>query len=136
MRFARAVFIVAGLWGIAVLGPLYALVDVSGRRYAPPSEYPHFFYGFVGVALAWQIAFLVIGSNPLRFRPLMIPAVIEKLGFVATSLVLYGRARIAWQDAQAAIPDFVLCVLFVAAFVTTGRVTTAASRASTGHEET
>ncbi len=122
MKFARAVFIVAGIWGIAVLSPLYALVDVSGRRYAAPADYPHFFYGFIGVALAWQLAFLMIGSNPLRFRPLMIPAVIEKLGFVTTCLVLYSRARIPWQDAQAAIPDFVLCVLFVAAFVTTGRV--------------
>jgi hypothetical protein len=124
MKLARAVFIVAGIWGIAVLGPLYALVDVSGRRYAPPAEYPHFFYGFIGVALAWQIAFLLIGSNPSRFRPLMIPAVIEKLGFVVTTLVLYRRERIPWQDAQAAIPDLLLCVLFVAAFVTTGRTST------------
>lgn len=121
MRFARVVFIVAGIWGLAVLSPLYALVDVSGRRYAAPAQYPQFFYGFVGVALAWQIAFLLIGSNPSRFRPLMIPAVIEKLGFVATTLVLFGRARIPWQDAQAAVPDFVLSVLFVAAFVATRR---------------
>jgi len=124
MKLARAVFIVAGIWGIAVLGPLYALVDVSGRRYAPPAEYPHFFYGFIGVALAWQIAFLLIGSNPSRFRPLMIAAVIEKLGFVVTTLVLHRRERIPWQDAQAAIPDLLLCVLFVAAFVTTGRTST------------
>ena len=125
MKFARTVFIVAGVWGIAVLSPLYALVDVSGRRYAPPVEYPHFFYGFIGVALAWQIAFLVIGSNPPRFRPLMIVAVIEKFGFVATTLILYGQARIPWQDAQAAVPDFLLCVLFVAAFVVTGRASKA-----------
>jgi hypothetical protein len=30
-------------------------------------------HGFLSVAMAWQIAFLVIGSNPARFRPLMIP---------------------------------------------------------------
>ena len=121
MRFARTVFIIAGIWGIAVLSPLYWLVDVSGRRYAPPATYPDFFYGFVGVALAWQIAFLLIGSHPARFRPLMIPALLEKGGFVTTALVLYGRALIPWQDAQAAVPDAVLCVLFVAAFVATGR---------------
>jgi len=28
------------------------------------------------------IAFLIIGSSPLKFRPLMIPAVLEKLGYV------------------------------------------------------
>jgi hypothetical protein len=134
MKFARTVFIVAGVWGIAVLGPLYGLVDATGRRYAPPTDYPHFFYGFIGVALAWQIAFLMIGSNPARFRPLMVPAIVEKLGFVVTTLILFGAARIPWRDAQAAIPDLVLCFLFVAAFVNTGRVMVGATRAPAGHE--
>ena len=68
MRFAKYVFIGAAIWGVAVLTPFYWLVDVTGRRYDPPTAYPHFFYGFLAVALAWQIAFLVIGSNPARFR--------------------------------------------------------------------
>jgi hypothetical protein len=63
MRFARIVFIVAGIWGITVLTPLYFLFDISGRQYAPPATYPQFFYGFLAVTMAWQIAFLVIGSN-------------------------------------------------------------------------
>ena len=54
MRFARIVFTCAGIWGIAVLMPFYWLVDVTGRHYAPPTEYPHFFYGFLAVALAWR----------------------------------------------------------------------------------
>jgi hypothetical protein len=33
------------------------LFDVTGRTYPPPSSYPHFFYGFLSVALAWQFAF-------------------------------------------------------------------------------
>lgn len=37
MKFARTVFIGAGVWGIAVLTPLYALVDVTGRPYLPPT---------------------------------------------------------------------------------------------------
>ena len=40
MRFARVVFSLAGLWGIAVLTPLYALVEVSGRVYTPPTDDP------------------------------------------------------------------------------------------------
>lgn len=56
MRFARIVFIVAGIWGILVLTPLFFLIDVTGRHYAPPSMYPQFFYGFLSVAIAWQIA--------------------------------------------------------------------------------
>jgi hypothetical protein len=119
MRFARIVFTVAGVWGIVVLTPLYFLVDVSGRRYAPPAAYPQFFYGFLSVAMAWQIAFLVIGSNPARFRLLMIPSIVEKLGYVATLAVLYGQARISAVEASPAVPDLLLGLLFIAAFAKT-----------------
>ena len=119
MRFANDVFTGAGVWGIVGLTPLFWLLDLTGRHYPPPTEYPHFVYGFFSVALAWQIAFLVIGWNPVRFRPLMIPAVLEKLSFVATTVVMYGQSRISGNDAQVAIPDLLLCVLFVLAFVKT-----------------
>jgi hypothetical protein len=119
MKFARIVFIAAGVWGMAALTPLFFLVDVTGRHYAPPVDYPQFFYGFLSVAMAWQIAFLVIGWDPARFRTLMIPGIIEKLGWVAVVTVLYSRARIPAMDATAAPPDLLLAVLFVAAFVKT-----------------
>ena len=82
MTFACNIFIVAGVWGVLVLPPLFVLVDVRGRQYAPPLAYPHFFYGFLSVAMAWQIAFLWIGSDPIRFRPLMAPSILETLGHV------------------------------------------------------
>lgn len=119
MRFARVVFIIAGIWGIAVLTPLYWLVDVTGRQYSPPVDYPHFFYGFLSVAMAWQIAFLIIGSSPARFRPLMIPSVLEKFGHVSTLAALYAGRRISAQDAQTALPDLLLGILFVVAFAKT-----------------
>jgi hypothetical protein len=119
MTFARVVFLVAGVWGLAVLTPLYFLVDVTGRRYAAPMDYPQFFYGFLSVAMAWQLAFLVIGSSPARFRPLMIPGILEKLGHVAGVAVLYGQGRLSVVDATAAAPDLLLGVLFVMAFVMT-----------------
>lgn len=121
MRFAKFVFRGAGIWGLAVLLPFYGLVDVTGRRYMPPADYPQFFWGFFSVALAWQIAFLVIGSNPSRFRPLMLPAVVEKMGYVATLVVLYATGRISALDVQPVVPDFVLGCLFVAAWWTAGR---------------
>ena len=119
MRLARFVFIGAGIWGIAVLTPLYWLVDISGRHYAAPNYYPQFFYGFIGVAIAWQIAFLMIGSNPTRFRTFMIPAMIEKFGYVSTLLFLYSQSRISALDMQPAIPDGLLGLLFVVAFLRT-----------------
>lgn len=125
MRFASVVFRIAGIWGIVVLTPLYFLIDLTGRRYGAPVDYPQFFYGFLSVAMAWQIAFLVIGSSPARFRPLMIPSVVEKLGHVAGVAVLYGLGRLSPADATAAAPDLILGVLFIVAFVVTPKCTLA-----------
>ncbi len=129
MTFARVVFLVAGVWGIVVLTPLYFLVDVTGRRYTAPIDYPHFFYGFLSVAMAWQIAFLVIGSSPARFRPLMIPSILEKLGHVAGVGALYGQGRLSLADAQAAGPDLLLGVAFMLAFAMTPKFTLTGSSA-------
>ncbi len=119
MKFARFVFIAGGVWGIAVLVPFYWLVDITGRHYAAPTDYPQFFWGFFSVALAWQFAFLLIGSNPVRFRPLMVPAIVEKFGFIMTLALLLGRGRIPSADAEAAIPDAIVGLLFVVAFAAT-----------------
>jgi hypothetical protein len=121
MKFARIVFIGGGVWGIAVLTPFYALVDITGRHYPPPTDYQQFFWGFFSVALAWQLAFLLIGSNPARFRPLMLPAIAEKFGFIVTLGLLLGRGHIPSVDALPAIPDFVVGLSFVAAFIATRR---------------
>jgi len=78
MRFARIVFLIAGIWGLLVITPLYFMFDLIGHKDPPPITHPGFFYGFVGVGLAWQIAFLIIAKNPVRLRPMMIPSVVEK----------------------------------------------------------
>jgi hypothetical protein len=119
MRFAKIVFIAAGVWGIVVLTPLYFLLDISGPQNVAPTTYPQFVYGFLSVAMAWQIAFLMIGTSPVRFRPLMIASIVEKFGHVMTVAVLYGQARISTLDAMAAGPDLLLGVLFIAAFAKT-----------------
>ena len=119
MRLAKYVFTGAGVWGILVLSPLYWLFDITGRHYTAPADYPHFFYGFLSVAMAWQFAFLVIGSNPARFRPLMIPAILEKLGYVGTLIVIYVNGRIPAEDIGPVVPDLLLGVLFIVAFVRT-----------------
>ncbi|MBM3777480.1 MAG: hypothetical protein FJW23_04455 [Acidimicrobiia bacterium] len=119
MSFARIVFAAAGVWGLVVVTPLYFQMDVTGRPYPPPTEYPHFFYGFLAVTLAWQVAFLVIALNPTRLRAIMIPCVIEKLGYVATVTVLHSQGLISMDDALTAAPDLVLGLLFIMAFART-----------------
>ncbi len=121
MRFAKIVFTAAGVWGIVVLAPLYFLLDVTGRQYAPPTVHPHFFYGFLSLAMAWQIGFLMIGSSPIRLRPLMIPSIVEKLGYVVTVAVLYGHGRISAAEATTAVPDLLIGALFIVSFAKTAK---------------
>lgn len=115
MRFARIVFTVAGVWGLIVLTPLYFLFDRVGRDYPPPVTHPDFYYGFVGTALAWQFVFLAIGRDPVRFRPLMLPAICEKGFYVITLAVLFAQGRIQAGQFAVAVPDFLLGCLFVSA---------------------
>ena len=119
MKFAKIVFRIAGIWGLLVLTPLYFMFDLIGRQDPPPITHPGFFYGFVGVALAWQVAFLFISTDPARYRLLMIPSVLEKFSyaFAVRTLVLQHRTRPF--DLVFAGTDCLLGVLFVAAYFKT-----------------
>jgi hypothetical protein len=119
MRFAKVVFLVAGIWGVLVLTPLYFMFDLISRKDPPAITHPGFFYGFVGVGLAWQIAFLIISRNPVRLRPMMIPSIFEKFSYGIAMLVLYSQARLPASDLVWAGTDLLLGVLFVVAFLKT-----------------
>ena len=119
MKFAKIVFYAAGIWGILVLTPLYFLFDRIGRQDPPPITHPGFYYGFVGVGLAWQIAFLIIATNPMRFRPLMLACMVEKFGYTASLTVLYLQGRLHPSDLTFGAVDLLLGILFVVAFVRT-----------------
>ncbi len=81
MKFAKIIFYIAAIWGILILTPLYFMFDLIGRQDPPPITHPGFYYAFVSVGLAWQIAFFIIARDPVRFRPLMIAAILEKFGY-------------------------------------------------------
>ena len=119
MKFARIVFLIAGIWGFVIMTPLYFLFDYIGRAYPPAVTHQDIYYGFVGVTLVWQAAFLIIATNPIRLRPVMIAAILEKLVYVATLAVLYLKGQLPLGQFAVTIPDFTLAVLFVAAFVKT-----------------
>jgi|SRR5208283_3308281 len=120
MRFARIVFWIAGIWGLVILTPLYFMFDVIGRQDPPPITHPAFYYGFVCVALAFQIAFIVVARDPVRMRPMMIPSMIEKFGYGLTFVVLYAQHRLTPGDLALGCIDLLFGALFVAAFFKTG----------------
>ncbi|MGH9144039.1 MAG: hypothetical protein ACRD2I_23115 [Vicinamibacterales bacterium] len=119
MKFARIVFIAAGVWGFAIVTPLYFTLDLVGRSYPPPIAHADIYYGFVGVTLVWQLAFLLIATNPARYRRIMIAAILEKIVYVTSMVALYLQGRIQTGQVAVAGPDFVLALLFVAAFIKT-----------------
>jgi hypothetical protein len=116
MRFAKITFRLAAIWGVLVITPLYFMFDLIGRQDPPPITHPAFFYGFVGLALVWQIAFFFIASDPVRYRPMMIPSMFEKFSFVVTVVVLVLQARTRSSDLVFAGTDLLLGVLFVIAY--------------------
>jgi hypothetical protein len=114
--FAKRVFFWAGVYGLIVLLPLYFLEHQLGRAFPPPLTHPENYYAFVDVALAWQLALIVISRDPVRFRPVMIPALAEKLLSALTTFVLYFASRAPAATMVFAIIDLALGALYLVAF--------------------
>jgi hypothetical protein len=119
MKFAKVVFWIAGVWGVLILTPLFFIFDSIGRNDPPPVTHPGFYYGFATVGLAFQLVFMVIASDPIRYRFVMIPAIFEKMSYVVAMIVLYVQRRISTPDMVFAAVDFLLGLLFVTAFLKT-----------------
>ncbi len=116
MKFAKTVFLVAGIYGLIVLVPQLFLERKIGVDTPPPITHAEFFYGFVCVAVAWQVLFLILSRDPIRYRPMMVPAMLEKIGFPIAVLVLYLQGRVASAIFIPASLDLVLLFLFIAAY--------------------
>ncbi len=81
--FPRRMFRWAAIYGVIVLAPLYL-------NSLPPSG-AEVFLGFVGLALVFQAVFWTIGTDPVKYRALMLPAVAEKLIFGVPALALFAQ---------------------------------------------
>lgn len=119
MRFAKWVFLLAGISGVIIVTPHYFLEEHFGRDHPPPINHPEFFYGFFGVTLSWQFLFLVIGSDPVRFRRAMLPSMLEKASFAIAIPVLFALEKIDATWLPAAAFDAMWLLLFVIAFLLT-----------------
>jgi hypothetical protein len=110
VKFARWTFLLAGVYGLVVLLPQYFLAPADLAR-------PELFYGFVGVAIAWQVAFLTIALDPVRFRPMMVAAVVEKASFAIATIALYAGEKVQAPVLAAGVVDLALGVLFAFAWL-------------------
>jgi hypothetical protein len=119
MRFAKWVFLLAGITGVLMVIPPYFLEKQFGRDNPPTVNHPEFYYGFFGVTLYWQLMFLVVGSDPVRFRRAMLPAMVEKASFAVAIPILYvlERVTVTWVGFTAM--DATWLVLFIIAYLRT-----------------
>jgi hypothetical protein len=119
-KFARRVFFWSGVYGIVVLAPQYLIEQGFGPSQVAEITRPEHFYGFVGIALAWQMVFLIIARDVRRYRLLMLPAILEKLAFGLPVLLLFAAGRVGTDVLVFGCLDLVLGTLFLLSFVRTG----------------
>src|SRR5262245_35157642 len=120
IQFAKRLFLVAGIYGVAVIAPMFFLEYTIGAMDPPAITHAEFYYGFVCTALAWQIVYLMMSRDPLRLRPMLIPAIIGKAGFAVSVFVLFAQGRLAARNVILPSTDLVLAALFAWAYVALG----------------
>ena len=117
MKAARIIFAVAAIYGIAVLLPGLFIESAAMQSFQALSN-PEYYYGFYGSALVWQIGFLLIARDPVRYRPLMPVAVLEKAAFFFACLWLWQSGRLGAGSGPfiGAMVDGALMVAFLIAW--------------------
>lgn len=115
-RFSSIVFLVAGIYGLVVLAPGFFGEKMVAEKMPPAITHPEFYYGFFGVAVAWQVVFLIIARDPQRFRPIVPAAILEKLAYCVACAVLFTLGRIPLIVALGGAADFILGTLFTLSY--------------------
>ncbi|HCU23597.1 MAG TPA: hypothetical protein DF383_01165 [Deltaproteobacteria bacterium] len=121
MKFAQWTYRIAGLLGLLETVPALWGENAFGRDYPPAINHPVFYYGFLVVVICWQLAFLIISTDPVRYRPLMWATFFDKFGYVLAVAILYTQQRLAGPFLVFAAIDFIAGVAFVIAYLLTSK---------------
>lgn len=117
IRFAQRLFLGAGIYGVAVTVPMFFVENFIGE-YDPPSiTHAEFYYGFVCAAFSWQLVYLMMVREPVRWRPLLVPAIVAKAGFAISTFALCALGRLTAQNLVLPAIDLILAALFAWAYV-------------------
>ena len=121
MKLAKWIFLIAGILGLLVMIPIAFAEKVIEQIMPPSVNHPEFFYGFIILNICWQIIYLFLASNPIRYRPIMIPSFLAKASAPIALMWLYLQGRISNQWITTAVVDGVFAILFLVAFWLSGR---------------
>lgn len=111
-RFAQRVYLIAAIYGVLVLVPQYFMEP----QLVPPTTHPEQFYGFIGLALVWQFAFILISRDVVRYHLLMPVTVLEKLAFGVPAWILFLQDRAPVEVVVVGSIDLLLGTLFAISF--------------------
>jgi hypothetical protein len=117
VKFARWVFLLAGIIGLIEITPMFFLENKIARELPPAITHPEFYYGFLVIVLTWQIAFLIISRDPERYQPLMPALFLEKLLYPIVIAVLYVQGRASVELLPGPIIDLIMLAAFVTVWV-------------------
>lgn len=117
MRFAKYTFLAGGVYGLLALVPMYFMEASYGADNPPAITHPEFYYGFIGVAVAFQLIFIIISLDPLKYKTLILPSIVEKFSFVIAIAALLILGRVTGQIVIGAAIDAVLGTLFTVAYL-------------------
>lgn len=121
MKFAKYTFLTAGVLGLLVLVPQYFLFEKNGADFPPAINHPEYYFGFVGVAVAFQLVFIIISRDPIKYRPFMPASVVEKFSYGLALLVLFLQGKLAGLIFAAGVIDLTFGLLFIVSYVKTGK---------------
>ena len=131
-KAARWIFASASAYGFLTLLPMLLLEPLIAARNPPALTHVEFFYGFLGLALAFQLLFALIAWRPRHLLHAMPAAVAEK--FVYTLIIgsLMALHRVTgWATVAFAGIDLLLGCLFLVSYLAL-RKSAARSPRSTG----
>jgi len=119
MKFAQRVFLASGVIGLLIVLPLFFTEASRNVDYPPAITHPEWYYGFACVTLAFQLVFILISRDPVRYRPLMLISLVEKFPFVIFIIWLYSAGRTDVTMLAAAGLDCLWGILFTVSYMLT-----------------
>ena len=123
MKFVKWIFRTAGVFGLLTMIPIIFAEKLIEQIMPPAVNHPEFFYGFVLLNICWQMLYLILSKDPLRYRMMILPAFLAKASAPLAIVWLVLQDRIPSQWMQTAIMDGAFALLFLVAFWITGRET-------------
>jgi hypothetical protein len=96
---------------------MYFMETAHAGDHPPAIAHPEFYYGFVGVAIAFQLVFLIISRDPLKYQALILPSIFEKFSFAVAVALLLLAGRVSGMIVMGAAIDALLGTLFVVSWL-------------------